>query len=233
MGLRPSKILWTGPAERCVHDVETFAAVAKRNWRTFFIPGILWFAASGMRLNDDDAWIALQPLTRMHLGGVDSGPLSATLIVPNTARWTRISKAWGEPEFVISAVEPTGGFALCLPDMPLRVELSDQTGGVIPLRPNGGPYGYSTGCEFGSLRFHAALGDKFTLKVTKTGVGTVPAGDLIVVGNWLYTKDKLVGLDLDHDVESLVTWLSIGGLLLVLSGAGVFTRDHVRHHRGD
>jgi len=169
----------------------------------------------------------------MHLGGLDNGPLSATLIVPNTARWTRIRKAWGESEFVISAVEPTGSFALCLSDMPVRIELSDQTGGVIPLQPDGPPYGYSTGCESSSLRFRAALGDEFTLKVTKTGIRSVPAADLIVVRNWLYTKDKLVGLDLDHDVESLVTWLSIVGLLLVLSGVGVFTRNHVRHHRGD
>ncbi|HXB74858.1 MAG TPA: hypothetical protein VNY05_41895 [Candidatus Acidoferrales bacterium] len=198
-----------------------------------FLPGILWVAASGTRLNDDDASIALQPLTRIHLDGIDNGPLSAALIVPNTARWTRIRKACGEPEFVISAVEPTGRFALCLPEMPVRIELNDQTGRVIPLQPDGGPYGYSTSCESSSLRFHAALGGGFTLKVTKTGIRIVPAGDLIVVSDWYNMKDKLVGLSLDHDVESLVTWLSIVGFLLVLSGAGVFTRNRVCHHRGE
>lgn len=198
-----------------------------------FLPGILWVAASGSLINDDDASIALQPLTRIHLDGIATGPLSAAFIVPDTAQWTRIRKTWGQPEFVVSAVEPTGRFALCLPDMPVRIELRDQTGRVIPLQPYGGPYGYSRSCESSSLRFHAAVGDEFTLKVTKTGVRTVPAGDLIVIRDWFNTKDKLVGLYLDHDVKSLVMWLSIVGLLLVLSGAGVFTVNHVRHHRGE
>jgi hypothetical protein len=198
------------------------------------LSGVLWIAGSGTRLNDDDVSSALKPLTRFHLDSIDEKPLSVTLIIPNTARWTRIRKAWGDPEFLFSAIDPTGRFALCLPEMPVRIELRDPTGRVIALRPGSGPYGYSTNCESSSLRFRAAVADELTLEVAKTvGVSTVPAGDLIVVGDWFNTKDKLVGVGLDKDVAFLVKWTLIAGSLLVLSVAAVFVRNRVRKHGGD
>ena len=199
------------------------------------LPGVLWIANSGTRLNDNDVSRALEPLTRIHLGGISKTPLSVTLTIPDTARWTRVRKAWGEPEFVISATDPTGRFALCLPEMGVRVELRDATGRVIALRPGFGPYGYSTNCESSSLRFRAAAEGELTLAVAKTGEGMskVPAGDLIVVGDWLYTKDKLVGVGLDKDIESLLKWTSITGYLLVLSGVAVFARNRAQQHRGE
>lgn len=159
------------------------------------LPGVMWIAGSGTRLNDDDVSTALKPITRIHLDRIDAKPLSVTLIIPNTDRWARIRHAWGEPEFVFSATGPTERFALCLPEMGVRIELRDQTGRAVALRPGSGPYGYSTKCESSSLRFRAAVGAELTLEVTKTGEGasTVPAGDLIVVGDWFNTKDKLVG----------------------------------------
>ena len=196
------------------------------------VPGVLWFTTSGPRLNDDDESIAFQRLTQIHLKGADSEPLSATLIVPKTAQWAKIRKVWGEPEFVISGVDPKDSYALCLPEMPVRIEMSDPTGRVIPLQPHAAPYGYSTSCQSSSLGFHAAPGGTFTLKLTKTGLRGTPAGDLIVVSYWLNTKDNLVGRAIDRDVESLVEWLLIPGSLLVLSGAGIFLGSRARHrHR--
>jgi hypothetical protein len=197
------------------------------------IPGILWFATSGMRVSNHDAWLALDPITRIPLDGVGKGPSSATLTVPNTVRWKKIRKVWGEPEFVISVVEPTGRSTLCLPEMPLRIELSDPTGRIIRLRPSASPYGYSSDCESSSLRFQADPGSELTLKVIETGVRTVPAGYLIIVGDWFHTKDKLVGVDLDEDIDSLAKWTSIIGCLLIMVGTGIFIRGHIYRHRGN
>jgi hypothetical protein len=197
------------------------------------LPGVMWIAGSGTRLNNDDVSTAFTPLTRIHLDRIDEKPLSVKLIIPNTDRWARIRHAWGEPEFVVSARDPTERFALCLPEMGVRIGLRDPTGGAVALRPGSGPYGYSTKCQSSSLRFRAAVGDELTLEVTKTQevLSTVPARDLIVVGDWFNTKDKLVGMALDEDVESLLRWLSIIGSLLVLSGLVLFVRNRVRQHR--
>lgn len=157
------------------------------------VPRILWVVDSGSRLSDDDARTALRPLNRIQLDGIDQAPIPVTLMIPNTTQWTKIRSVWGEPGFVISAVDTAGTFALCLPEMPVRIELIDATGRIIPLQPGGGPYGYSTGCASSSLRLHSAPGNELTLKLAGTRPGTVPAGDLIVVSNWFNTKDKLVG----------------------------------------
>jgi hypothetical protein len=194
------------------------------------VPGILWVAGSKSRLSDEDARVALQPLKRIQLAGIDRGPLSVTLMIPDTAQWTKIRKGWGEPDLVISAVEPAGSFALCLPEVPVRIVLIDAAGRLIPLQPGGAPYGYSTSCPSSSLRFHADPGSELTLKLVGHGTGTVPAAELIVKNDWFNTKDKLVGLALVKDIESLVKWLSIAGFLLVASGVGVFFVNRIRHH---
>jgi hypothetical protein len=194
------------------------------------LPGTLWIAGSRARLNDDDVSRAFTPLTRIRLDRIAEKPLSVTLVIPNTEGWTRIRQAWGEPEFVFSAIGPTERFALCLPEIGVRIQLRDSTGKVISLRPHSGPYGYSNKCESSSLRFHAAAGDKLTLEISKTGVGvsTAPTGDLIVVCDWFNTKDKLVGVGLNKDFESLLKWASIAGSFLVLSGVVVLVRMRAR-----
>ena len=148
------------------------------------VPRALWVAGSSSRLTDDDARVALEPLTRIHLNEIDQGPISVTLKIPNTTQWTKIRNVWGEPEFVISAADSAGSRTLSLPAS-VQAELVDPTGTIVPLRPGGPPYGYS-GSLTGSLRFHAAPGNQLTLKLE--GLGTVPAGDLIVVGDWFDTK---------------------------------------------
>ena len=194
----------------------------------FLVPRALWVAGSSSRLTYDDARVALEPLNRIHFDKNDQGPISVTLRIPNTTQWTKILSVWGVPEFVISAVDTAGRLALCLPEMPVRIELFDQTDRLIRLHPGGGPYLYSTLCASNSLRFHAAPGDELTLKLER--LGTVPAVDLIVVGDWFDTKDKLVGLDLEKSVGGLVKSLSIPGFLLVVSGAAAFFVNRIRHH---
>src|ERR1051326_8082000 len=144
------------------------------------VPRILWVADSRSRLSDDDARVALQPLKRIQLARIDQRSFSVTFMIPNTIQWTKIRKKWGEPELVISLVDATGRFALCLPEVPVRIELIDSTGRVIPLQPDDGPYGYSTSCQSSSLRFHADPGSEVTLKLAGQETGTVPAADLII-----------------------------------------------------
>src|ERR1017187_4746485 len=119
------------------------------------LPGVAWVATTGMRINDDDASAALQPLTRIDLVGGDNRPLSTAFTVPDTARWTKIRKVWGTPELLIVAVEPDGRSVQCPPGMPLQVELADQKGGASLLLPHSQPYGYSGSCEGSSLQFDA------------------------------------------------------------------------------
>jgi hypothetical protein len=167
------------------------------------IPGLLWIATSGSRLNDGDAHIALQPLIRIPLGRISDGPFSERFDVPDTRQWAKIRKVWGEPDFVVTAIDEAGRYLIC-PPIPLRIDLTDRGGSSIPLRRGEPPYGYSAHCSESSLRFQATAGDTLNIKITAAGDRLLPAGDIIVVRYWWNTKDKLVGVYLDDEIDSLL-----------------------------
>jgi hypothetical protein len=72
----------------------------------------------------------------------------------------------------------------------------------------------------GSFRFYAAPGDELTREVARMNSGRFPAGaELIALSDWPSTKDHLVGVDLNRDVDSLVKWLSVAGIAFAMFGA--------------
>ena len=192
------------------------------------LPGVVWITASGRRFTADDASFAAQSLVRLDLDGLSSEPLLAQFSLPDTERWRKILKVWGPPDFVITALRPSGTWTWCLPDLPVRVELTNRSGTAVSLRPGGAPYMISDECKSSSLRFRAAPGDEFTLKIFKTEAGPIQAGHLIVTRDWLYTKDHLVGIDLDEDITTIVQWLAITGSLFACSAMGIVVLRHLR-----
>jgi hypothetical protein len=195
------------------------------------IPLVLWIAGSESRLNQSDERIAFEPLIRIHLDKIDEKPISAAIMIPNTAQWRKIRRVWGEPEFVISAINSVSRDTVALPGW-MRTELVDSTGRIIPLRTGNPSYGHS-GSTTDCLRFHAVPGSELTLRLAGTKAGTAPVGDLtlVVEGDWFNTKDKLVGLSLNEDLQSLVTWLSVLGLLLLVAATGIFFFANPRPRR--
>lgn len=172
----------------------------------FLVPGIIWFAGAGERVSLADAPVLFKPLARISLDRVAEKTTSVGLAIPSTAVWRRSRKEWGEPDFVISAVDHEGGQAFCLSTMAVLVEVIDLAGKAVSLRPGRGPYGYSDSCETSSLRFQAKPGEQLTLRVTKDvrkSVFELPQADVVVVVDWFNMKDKLVGLDLEK--ASVVT----------------------------
>jgi hypothetical protein len=204
------------------------------------VPGIIWITTSGSRLNDDDAYTALQPLLEVPLDSITDNQLSESLHIPETEQWVRIRKLWGEPDFVISIIDQTGRNAICLTSAGFQIEVKKQNGGSIPLLTGGPPYGYSDFCAGAGLRFRATPGEK--LELTLRGErdrapsrGASPhivlrGGELIVVPNWWNTKDKLVSVSLDNDISTLLKWASVSGVVLVLMGASLIAVKRVRRH---
>ncbi|MEO8371092.1 MAG: hypothetical protein ABI806_18050 [Candidatus Solibacter sp.] len=195
------------------------------------IPGGIWFSTSRTRLTKNDDATALQPLIRIPLASLHEQPLTTMLTIPKSPPWARIRRAWGEPEFVISASEPTGRTVMCLSSMPVRIEVVNTNGSAISMQAGAGPYGYSDYCSGSSLRFQATGGSVLTLKITKVELRPVPAGDVIVLVDWWNTKDKLVGVALDEETGFLLKRLSIAGILLIAVGAMLVVWDYSRRQR--
>ena len=196
-----------------------------------FVPWILWHAESSTHLSKEDAAVALCPVLQISVGIADQGPVRATFTIPQSQTWARIRKVWGEPEFVISGVSRRGMFALCLPEMPLHIELSDANGSMIPVHPGRAPYSYSDDCALSSLRFNAELGRKLGIRIAETASEATSIDKLIVIADWYGTKDKIVGVDLNQDIGTLVTGLFGLGLMLVLAAGSVVTANRIRQRR--
>ena len=183
------------------------------------LPEALWLASSSNRLSEHDTSVALMPLTRIAIDGIEKWPASFALVITETKQWNRIRSAWGDPEFVLSVVDRSGRDALCLQETPLHSEIIDATGKPIPLRRGFGPYAYSSSCQWSGPRFDARAGSKFELNIENTGGQTAPAAEITVVADWYNTKDKLVGISLDREMASILKWPCLLGVLFLSVGA--------------
>jgi hypothetical protein len=172
-------------------------------------------------LSQADAAAALANIADVkldHIAATDS--LAIPVVIPDTPQWVRIRRNWGEPDFVIAAVSPDNS-CYCLPKLRLTITVADN-GEQIPQQPAGPPYGHSSDCSTSTLKFNAAPGTTLTVSVVKNGTGSLPQGELIIVGSWWNTKDKLVGIALDQELGSVPTIAIISGLVLILF-AGLLT----------
>jgi hypothetical protein len=60
----------------------------------------------------------------------------------------------------------------------------------------------------------------------------LPPGDLIIVADWLYTKDKLVSIQLDAELQPGIRSISVVGLVLVAL-AGYLLRRRASQQRAN
>ena len=194
-----------------------------------FVPGVFWLCGHG--LSQDDAKAALGPLVEIPLDQLkNSGSAAVIVTIPNNAQWTRIRRAWGDPAYLIAAIEhpETSGLVHCLDQLEIRVQATNQSG-LIPLKTSKGccPYGLSSACPDSGLEFRATPGSDLTLHATSTA-HSMPAGELIVLCYWKNNvKDKLVGISLDEDLRRISEIATPIGFVLILSGVSVLVRRRV------
>jgi hypothetical protein len=174
-------------------------------------------------LSPADANVALANLADVKLDRVAAtDSLAIALEIPDTPQWARIRRKWGEPDFLIAAVSPANSL-FCLPTLPVTIAVI-QGGDQIQTEPAGAPYAYSSDCPTSSRKFNAALGSRLRVEVAKTGTGLLPPGELIVVGSWSNTKDKLVGVSLDQELGNVPTIAIVGGVGLILAAWLIWRR---------
>jgi hypothetical protein len=178
-------------------------------------PGATVLTAILHGLTDQDVGTALTPLTRIPLDGIGKRPLTTLkVVIPDTAQWKRIRREWGDPAFTISAVSSERQFAYCLPELAMGIYIYEH-GNHVPMEISYPAYGYSTDCQQSSLKFRAAPGTELLVTIARSSQQSLPTGELIVIANWPYTKDKLVGHSLDRELRPTVGTATIFGAMLV------------------
>ena len=188
------------------------------------IPGAAMFIYLWIGLQPGDDDVALAPLVTIPLDQIaEHSPFSTQLSIPDTARWRRIRKVWGEPEFVVfAASRGSSGFSYDLSELQITVTVS-QNGHPVPTRWADMPYGYSAKSIVRPVGFRAAPGSELLLVISGSGQSQLPHGQLIVRGDWPSVKDKLVGASIDEAIRPVITPiaapLTILGLALLALAA--------------
>lgn len=190
--------------------------------------GLVLAVASGMqlagqdqRVNRPDAWNALRPLARI---GLRHGVSRHVITVPRDASWVKVREAWGEPEFVISAMDSTESWALCLPDMGVRIEVAGKSG-ILSTKAGLTPYMVSTRCDDPSLRFRATGENEFTVTIQLDDKAAIPPDVYLAVQpDWHSTKDKLVGIYIGTTITSWARYSLVAGLALMIPGVWLLVK---------
>jgi len=171
----------------------------------------------GLRPTDDDVTAALAPIASFPLSETyRGGSVLLPVAVPDTPRWQRIRRSWGEPDFAI-LVTPADHRAACLARIGLQIQVREDDR-AVPVWADGAPYGYSADCDQSSIRFHASPGAKLNVQIS--GDRSIPINEhLVVTSDWRYFKDNIVGSELDHKVVRAGTVMFLAGILLLVVAA--------------
>jgi hypothetical protein len=180
-----------------------------------FCPGVILLMSTMFGLNIEDERTALAPLASIPLDAIGKQPLKAMkVVIPDTAQWKRIRREWGTPKFIISAVSSGRLLAFCLADLKIGIEVFEH-GNPVHAEVSGAPYSYSANCGGSSLGFEAAPGTELRVVISPLGQRPWPSGEIVVLGSWPDTKDKLVGGALDRELRPIAVCASILGLILI------------------
>jgi hypothetical protein len=195
------------------------------------VVGFLLVAPLGWYLGSDrvrliDANVAIGNLAELPaLQLRERREVNLTVKITNDPAWKRIRRGWGEPAFEVALVSSQGEYQYCLDGINVSAQ---QNGESLNLEKAGWIYGYSYGDSFAGQcttvgrSFRASPGS--TIEISLKTSGEFGGGTILIVRpTWPYTKDKLVGVDLDKDARPIVIGMAVFGLLLVI-GASLVLR---------
>jgi len=178
-------------------------------------------------LSRADVIRALEPLAVISLDEIHAGSqISREISVPSDRLWNRMTNRYGNPKFLIAAVNvPIGAHG-----RDRRVYQTDEVainvkvlraGSPVKLESTtDAPYIYSSEPTSGGQLFAASDGEHLNLTAELMSPGQLPPGDLVVVANWP-RGDIPDALDAFSIVDSFRWFLLTGfaiGIALVAYG---------------
>jgi hypothetical protein len=188
---------------------------------------LAWRHSRPAPLSVEDERTAFEPLARISLNVLERpGVHRLRVAVPSDAAWRRIRLAWGDPGYIVAAVQRDRRFMYSFDTLGLTV-LATVGSEPIALEPAVDPlYLYSAWSRQCGLHFQASAGSSVDLQVDARG-GQMPRGDLIVTAHWTAeTKDRLVGLIIQRDLGRIYGALAIGGATLIAAAAVLLMQSH-------
>ncbi len=183
-------------------------------------------------LNSRDAGAAFEPLASVPLRRLKGrGSISLKATIPSGPAWARLTRAWGDPAYVVAvAFPPPSNVLYCHTGGALVIDASANSRALPLEAAELPPYGYSSDCAPVGVRFQAPSGTTVTIRVSERpspppdrGPDIEPAlwsGTLVVVPYWSgLVKDRLVGLALDDELRPISAGLILAGEVVLALAA--------------
>ena len=205
----------------------TDIATQRTTWVGLLVSALLLLPA-GWRMvsspptyNDLDA--ANARVVRMALSSFSSSvPMRLSFHVPDSAQWVQIRRRWGDPGYVVFALEASRTtWVIPFNKLDLDVAISGKRGVVAREPARDMVYPYSSLTSDIGLRFTPEAGDDLTVVLTARSPNSMPPGELVIAPYWdSRMKGYAVGVQMS-DYFAYVAWGCAGMGLAILVGIAV------------
>jgi hypothetical protein len=189
-----------------------------------------WYLVSD-RVRPNDAEVAFKPLVVLPLDWFSPQHfLSFTVAIPEGAAWKRIRHSWGDPDYVIALISKRAQHQHCFDGLAAQVT---QGGRQIGLENARSFYAFTSdsGCKSLGKMFHAPAGSVIQIHITGSE-RIAPDAELLMKPDWLYTKDYVVGMDVDADMRPWLVWSAVIGFAMVILAILLINRERRARTQG-
>ncbi len=192
-----------------------------------------WYLISGPA-RPDDARVAFENLVEIPVSQLqEQYSVNVSVPAPNNPAWKRIMRGWGEPSYTIALLSSTGNYQYCFDKVNVKVSQEDRQ---LNLEHANWIYGVSSSdydkfpqeCKSEGETFRVRPGSIVQIQLAAKGDQLPHGANIIVRPVWYYTKDKLVGLDLDEDLHRIARWVAVSGLGMMLLAGLLFVKHEHR-----
>ncbi|MBI3682191.1 MAG: hypothetical protein HY235_17565 [Acidobacteria bacterium] len=183
------------------------------------VPGA--YHSLSIKLTGNDSSAALSKLARIsleHLAAERTATMSAT--IPDSGQWERIRRDWGDPGYLVAAVDLKGKTAFCFDTLGLQVDVIHK-GNLVPVETaSEPPYGYSAACRIIGVSFRVKPSADVFIRASVPAQRPMPPGELVLLAYWgAATKDRIASIRQEERREHVFGVLATIGFALIVCAA--------------
>lgn len=184
----------------------------------------------------EDVGSAFRPVARLKLDSLKpESTVRLIFIVPHTAQWSRIRRAWGDQGYAAYGVEMRAHnhrWILPYSDLGLDLKVAREGEQMRLEKLEGTPYGHSSETSDSGVLFRPSPGDELEISITRRSASPAQ-GELVIAPYWDgYAKDHIVGAMIDSELRTYAWGMAILGIVSLIAGAslGVFSARLLKRH---
>ena len=172
----------------------------------------------------EDAELTVTPAAQLPLDALKkAGSVSVIFEVPAGAQWTRIRDHWGDPDYIVFAVDKRDRSVVSWSSIGVAVTASVASRPLPVEAASAAPYGYSSSARDPGVVIRPGPGARVRVDFAVASGDAGPVSEILIQPDWPFMKDRLVGVALTPHLRPHIRVAAVFGVLLLAVAA--FLRD--------